>query len=557
MRLNLISKDCAIFFDENAYSINTDKLMGRNSAGASFLSGYFRNGDPKNFWVYARDQQQAENFANLLSRNSTRREAKYISWNNFSELRVPGNLFYPGPDFNKIAWQRRFVGEFAWSICGITHTTSSAGVMDAIGEYYTGPVKSWDALICTSDSVKKNVDFMLENKKKYLMDEMGLRIFTGPKLPVIPLGINSKEFVFSKTDKAKARNVLKIDKNSVVIVYVGRLSFHAKANPLAMYVAIEKAALLNPTKKIKIIECGWFSNDWIKSAFSELANTLLSKVELIHIDGRNQDNVKMVWQAADVFCSFSDNIQETFGISPIEAMASGIPVVVSDWDGYKESIRDEIDGFKISTIMPNGGLGNDLAISHAVGTDNYDNYIGKISAFISIDIDQAANRFDQLIKSKDLRYKLGRNGQKRALEIYDWNQIIPQYENLWFELGEERAKFSTQKKPQLAWPERPDPFYSFGHYSTKKLRMSDKLELCDDTFDKTAKMFKTIKNLKISTFLSSILPSDEEFLKVFNVIGNGSCTAYDVLMHFEEAKRPTIYRSLIWLLKMGLAKLTN
>ena len=74
------------------------------------------------------------------------------------------------------------------------------------------------------------------------MDEMGLRIFTGPKLPVIPLGINSKEFVFSKNDKAKARNALKIDKNSVVIVYVGRLSFHAKANPLAMYAAIEKAA---------------------------------------------------------------------------------------------------------------------------------------------------------------------------------------------------------------------------------------------------------------------------------------------------------------------------
>ena len=157
MRLNLISKDCAIFFDENAYSINTDKLMGRNSAGASFLSGYFRNGDPKNFWVYARDQKQAENFANLLSRNSTRREAKYISWNNFSELKVPGNLFYPGPDFNKIAWQRRFVGEGAWSICGITHTTSSAGVMDAIGEYYTGPVKSWDALICTSNSVKEKL----------------------------------------------------------------------------------------------------------------------------------------------------------------------------------------------------------------------------------------------------------------------------------------------------------------------------------------------------------------------------------------------------------------
>ena len=553
----MISKDCAIFFDENAYSINIDKLMGRNSAGASFLKGYFKNGDPKNFWVYAKDQKQAQSFADLLSQNSSRKDAKYISWNHFAKLKGPGNLFYPGPDFNKIAWQRRFVGECAWSICGITHTTSSANVMDAIGDYYTGPIKSWDALICTSNSVKENVEFILENKKKYLMDEMGIGIFNGPALPVIPLGIDTKEFEFSKNDKSRARNKLKIDQNTVVLAYVGRLSFHAKANPIAMYAAIEKAAVLNPTKKIKIIECGWFSNDWIKTSFAELAKTLLSKVELVHVDGRNQDNVKMVWQAADVFCSFSDNIQETFGISPIEAMASGIPAVVSDWNGYKESVRDGVDGFKVGTIMPDGGLGNDIAISHAIEIDNYDKYIGKSSAFIAVDIDQAADRFDRLIKSEDLRSKLGANAKKRAVEMYDWKKIIPQYENLWEELGEERAKFLTQTKSKSAWPERPDPFFSFGHYSTGKLKMGDKLVLSYQSVEKTVQMLKVIKNLKISSHLLSILPTDDEFLKIFRAIQNGDLRGQDLLIHFEELRRPFIFRSLLWLLKVGLVKLSS
>jgi glycosyltransferase involved in cell wall biosynthesis len=51
----------------------------------------------------------------------------------------------------------------------------------------------------------------------------------------------------------------------------------------------------------------------------------------------------------------SDNIQETFGIVPIEAMAAGLPVVVLDWDGYKNTVRDGIDGFRVPTLMSGAG----------------------------------------------------------------------------------------------------------------------------------------------------------------------------------------------------------
>ena len=47
-----------------------------------------------------------------------------------------------------------------------------------------------------------------------------------------------------------------------------------------------------------------------------------------------------------MFCSLPDSVEETFGIVPIEAMAAGLPVVVSDWDGYKDTVRDNVDGFE-------------------------------------------------------------------------------------------------------------------------------------------------------------------------------------------------------------------
>ena len=130
---------------------------------------------------------------------------------------------------------------------------------------------------------------------------------------------------------------------------------------------------------------------------------------MIYIDRRDQEQLKIAWDSADIFCSFSDNIQETFGITPIEAMASGLAVVVSDWDGYKESVRDEVDGFRIPTIMPEGSFGSDLAMSYAMELDDYDRYIIKKSAFVAIDIDHAVVRFDQLFKSEELRKTLGQN----------------------------------------------------------------------------------------------------------------------------------------------------
>ena len=41
--------------------------MGRNSAGDSFLKGYFAHGTPEHFWVYAKTKNQAQVFANRLS----------------------------------------------------------------------------------------------------------------------------------------------------------------------------------------------------------------------------------------------------------------------------------------------------------------------------------------------------------------------------------------------------------------------------------------------------------------------------------------------------------
>ena len=118
-----------------------------------------------------------------------------------------------------------------------------------------------------------------------------------------------------------------------------------------MYQALQKASTITG-KKVILIECGWHANEAIAKAYIQASELACPNIKVVHLDGREVSNRKLAWASADIFCSLSDNIQETFGISPVEAMAAGLPCVVSDWDGYKDTVRDGVDGILIPTTMP-------------------------------------------------------------------------------------------------------------------------------------------------------------------------------------------------------------
>ena len=296
-----------------------------------------------------------------------------VSRGNLGALSQAGVVYYPGPGIGEHAFHRAAFGHGAWSLCGITHTTSSAGAMDALADVLVAPVQPWDAVICTSTAVKDNVTRLLQAQVDYLQSRLGISRVVLPQLPVIPLGIHTSDFAFSADQKAAARAALGVGPDTLVVLFMGRLSFHAKAHPLAMYQALEAAARASG-KSVVLVECGWHANAFIEKAYADAARLACPSVRVVTLDGRKAEDRQTAWAGADVFCSLSDNIQETFGIVPIEAMAAGLPVVVSDWDGYKDTVRDGVDGFRIPTVMPQAGLAGDLALRHALDVDTYDMY---------------------------------------------------------------------------------------------------------------------------------------------------------------------------------------
>ena len=544
----------AIYYHPEAYSIDGPKLMGRNAAGESFLRGFLAHSKTREFWIQAESPDHAQHFARAVAASGRQEPVKVADKTNLGALREAGVVYYPGPGIGAEAFHRTAFGDGAWSLCGVTHTTSSALAMDSITALITSPVQPWDALICTSPTVKNNVHRLMQAQVDYLKERLGVSKLVTPQLPVIPLGIHTRDFSFSDLQKAAARKALGVDEHTLVVLYMGRLSFHAKAHPLAMYQALEAAAA-QTGKSVLLVECGWHANTFIEKAYADAARLACPHVRTVTLDGRKAAERETAWAGADIFCSLSDNIQETFGIAPIEAMAAGLPVIVSDWDGYRDTVRDGMDGWRIPTLMPQAGLAGDLALRHALEIDTYDQYCGLTCSLIAVDVEATTKAFVNLFTSPDLRRQMGQAGQSRAQQVYDWASIIPQYEALWAQLTELRVAGAKNLKPgPHPWPARMDPFHSFASYPTHTLTPRTILALVDGDPKTAMQRALAFRQLAMIQFAQAVLPSEAEVESILTQAAKGPQTALELIADTPVARRPFVLRSLAWLAKLGVLK---
>lgn len=544
-----------IYYHPEAYSTTGERLMGRNAAGESFLKGYLSySKQEESLWIYNNNKEDVIYFSSLAKRYNRNERIIQVSNKRFGRLRDASILYYPGPDIAEQARRRRFFGDTGWSICGITHTTASSAATNGIIDLVSAPVREWDGLICPSTAVKGHVLNIISAQKEYMRNELGATQFSIPEMPVIPLGINMQEFVFSEHFKVKSRASLGLDDDTIVFLYVGRLSFHAKANPIQMYKALEFSS--RKTKKnIVLIECGWFANDWIRDAFVEAAKKICPSVRVIHLDGRVSEERAKAWSAADIFCSLSDNIQETFGIVPLEGMAAGIPVVVSDWNGYKDTVSDGVEGFRIPSMALESGLQSDIAYRHALGIDTYDMYCGFSSTFVGLDIDALNDAFCKLVEDSSLRLKMGQAGRRKIEATYDWANIIKVYEDFWASLDEIRSgNAKNSKNQEKILPNYIDPSQAFRHYSSENLDLDTKLCLFSSDKEGAINLVQEYRKLALVNYVDELLPSDEAVSALIMASSDKPERVRNIINKMGDHPSIAVQRALAWLIKLGIYK---
>lgn len=558
-------KTAAILYQREGYDTRVQRIMGRQSAGEGFLKALARYGTAESLYCCTREKIAFEEFEKQIRPwLSDSRQIRWVPAGNPLAIAEAGTLYRPDPLIGELAWQRRYANQQAYSICGVTHTLVSKGVMEGIGDLLIAPVQPWDAIICTSRAAKTLFERLLENWAEYLAQRLGARPNTQVKLPVIPLGVDCEAFPqgeVAREARTRLRQQLGIGQDDIVVLFVGRLIFHAKAHPVPMYLAMERAAQAT-NAKVHLIQAGWFEDQQQELAFKNTASFLSPTVNHIFIDGRQPQVREDIWPGiramADIFVSLADNIQETFGLTPIEAMASGLPVVVTDWDGYKDTVRHEVDGFRIPTLIPPAGCGLDFAANYNDDSLNYSTYIGHISLMTAVDVDACTQALTALFTQPELRQRFGENGRQRAREIYDWSKVIAAYENLWQDLAELRAKATTTAPLTPGKPPYPlcdDPFRLLAHYPTQSLSQDMVLGLGAMA---TPEKLQVLRSTWMTNFGADKRSPTNIIDAVLAAISQeGSLTVEEIIRRFagsELAASVYLLRTLVYLLKFDVLR---
>ncbi|MDP3173765.1 MAG: glycosyltransferase family 4 protein [Phenylobacterium sp.] len=544
--------NAAIYLDPEAYLTSGDVLMGRHSAGESFLRGFLRHGDVDGFrfWnVAARPLPELEAMVDALHGDA--RPRSWIGMRDRGRLGEAGAVYLPGPFVGREAWQRSPFGANAYSICGITHTTASAEIQADIGQLLVAPTQAHDALICTSEAVRAAVEAQLDAIRDYLAFQFGPRRTPEPQRVTIPLGINTADFARTDAQRATWRERLGIPADAVVALYVGRFSALGKMNPGVMALALEAAAR-ETGREVWWVLSGWAEDAQAEARYHDGARTLCPSVRYVVVDGRPAETRFSIWSVADVFISLSDNVQETFGLTPLEAMAAGLPSVVSDWDGYRDTVRDNVDGFRIPTWAPSPGQGRDLAFGYANGWIDYSSYVGLAAQTTAVDIARAADAIAVLIRHPRIAREMGEAAQAHARTEFDWSVIIPRYQALWADLAARRAAAApSPANPDNPW--RMDPFRAFAGYATRHITAATQVVLSPGVTPASA--IAVLKSPMASLVAYNFPTPDEVEAIVGRLSPEVPLTVSGLLADFPAGRRYFLERGLGWLAKFGVVRL--
>lgn len=549
--------NAAIWYAADGYDPTKKGINGRRVAGESFLRGFFAHGDAGEFVSFAHAQSDHAAFADLAHAAGVTRPLRAVRLDAPKALSPVDVVFYPAPVSPTECWRRAPHGAAAWALCGITHTTATRNVMQTLFDLRSAPQMPWDAVICTSKAVQASVRRLMELAETHLAQRFpGAVLPARPLLPVLPLGVDCAALQPDPALGASLRARIGADPGDLVAVSIARLTPDEKFDPMPLFLAMELAATELRAKgdaRLHLVLCGQFSEAHWAEVIATAAARLMPGCGYHVLDGSDAAERKATLSGGDVFVFPIDNLQETFGLAPIEAMAAGLPVIVSDWDGMKDTVTPET-GFRIPTELPRAGLSAYVTSRYLGGTDSYLQYLSQLSAMTPVDVAAMARALVTLACDPALRARMGAAARDRARRLYDWSVVIPQMQALWGEQAAMLAHARTQGGPAQAprdpglVPVGPAVEEMFAAYPTAFASMDRRLAATRAAHRPTASETVTLRNYAARRRLLENPARIETILAAYAASGPQGATEAEIAA---ATRLPvaTVARVSLWLLK--------
>ena len=162
--------------------------------------------------------------------------------------------------------------------------------------------------------------------------------------------------------RQKLRNTWGFKHDDFVLVYAGRVTIEKNVHAIIEAVA----ELTRLGDRVKLVLVGKIEDVPFREFQMHPVNVEEKIKTLIENAGVSDRVVIQEWQtpeklnevlnAADAFINLTLHHDENFGLSQIEAMSAGLPVIGTAWGGLKDTIINQEVGFSIDTWVTKNGI---------------------------------------------------------------------------------------------------------------------------------------------------------------------------------------------------------
>jgi D-inositol-3-phosphate glycosyltransferase len=278
--------------------------------------------------------------------------------------------------------------------------------------------------------------------------------------------------MFCPGSKNEARSRLGLSKNEFIVLYLGYISA-TKADLVPFLTPFKEMCTAHGNRKIRWIIAGMEDPPYCESLVRQIRNRNLDRNVTVMKNVPHDDKLNL-YRAADVFFSPSDTLQESFGLAVLEAMSSGLPQLVSNWDGYRDIVDDENTGFLLRSTW--GPCDEELLYSGWLQSSKYDHLA--LGQSVAVDIPQWKRSLDLMIREPDRLAKMAQESRNRAVAMFSMQSIRNRHEQLWADLAELRSRSEKDwRSGNHELYDLPKYYECFNHYASTKLSDDDAVAL--------------------------------------------------------------------------------
>lgn len=403
---------------------------------------------------------------------------------------------------------------------------------------------SYDSLICMNIALKDTIERLFDDLQCAIPANTRVNRPL-PQVVHIPMGIDTD--IFCPREKNDVRHQLQLPVNGKIILSFCKLSVYDNMDFVPLIRAFQQVT--ERVSDVTLVIAGSDKPYEYSKQLRDFLSGVQAKDKIVLWEDVNNSAMPLLYSAADIFVSPSDTVQQFTCSTLIEAMSSGLAIVASDWNGYRDILHHGEVGFKISTFCAEcySNIKRYFPI--------LPNYLKQmyIAQSVAVDVEEMVHYLLLLLENDALRNKMGNLARRHAIEKYSLPVIIEQYEELWMDL-----KHKAQGDCQ---PPSNDNFLLLEQMEIPRLHASFKVD--NDTMVrrtnygeevlKTSHLssYEEMKGLLYYPIMFEILNIAHDWLSVDAIINHLVTLSED---DYSTIEQEVLYQ-IMWLVKQGFIRI--